>query len=240
MAIHLNKVTLHPEKYPTTEHYPFTLDVLRQTRSFPFEKPITLFVGENGSGKSTLLEAITRACRIHIWRTTNSTRVHNNIHEKKLHHFMSLTWQDGIVPGAFFGSEHFKDFVNILDEWAALDPGQLKYFGGESLRTKSHGQSMMAYFQSRYAHKGLYILDEPETALSPRTQIELLKIISECGNSGNAQFLIATHSPILLACPGAFIYNFNESPVQHIDYEQTELYQIYRNFLLDRQHYLSD
>jgi len=240
MAIHLKKVTFHPEKYPTTEHYPFTLDVLHQTQSITFDKPITLFVGENGSGKSTVLEAITRACRIHIWRTTNSTRFHNNIHEKKLHHFISLLWHDGIVQGAFFGSEHFKDFVNILDEWAALDPGQLKYFGGESLRTKSHGQSMMAYFQSRYSHKGIYILDEPETALSPRTQIELLKIISTCGNEGNAQFIIATHSPILLACPGALIYNFNESPVQPIDYEETELYQIYKNFLLDRQYYLSE
>jgi predicted ATPase len=138
------------------------------------------------------------------------------------------------VPGAYFGSQTFNDFTNILDQWAASDPGQLKYFGGKSLVTQSHGQSIMSYFRSRYQIKGIYLLDEPETALSPRSQLELLDIIANNSNSGHAQFIIATHSPILLACENARIYSFDGETVSTIEYEQTEHYKVYRNFLLNR------
>ena len=106
-------------------------------------------------------------------------------------------------PGSFFGSSVFQDFARILDDWASTDPGQLAYFGGKSLLTQSHGQSIMSFFKARYAIKGLYLLDEPETALSPRTQIELLDLLTTMSAAGHAQFIIATHSPILLSCPGA-------------------------------------
>ena len=138
------------------------------------------------------------------------------------------------VPGSFFGSDIFRDFTNILDEWAASDPGQLKYFGGKSLVTQSHGQSMMSFFHSRYQIRGIYFLDEPETALSPRSQLELLEIIGENSQAGHAQFIIATHSPILLACEGARIYSFDHVPVRVIEYEETEHYQVYKKFLMER------
>jgi len=238
MTNHIKSVTLLHEKYPTGDHYPFTLPILNQTRHLAFETPVTLFVGENGAGKSTLLVALARRCGIHIWQKPDGVRYQVNQYEKQLHNCLSLEWSNGSVPGAYFGSEIFKDFTSFLDEWAASDPGQLKYFGGKSLVTQSHGQSMMSYFRSRYQIKGIYLLDEPETALSPRSQLELLEIIGENSQAGHAQFIIATHSPLLLACRGARIYSFDHTPVRAIEYEETEHYQVYRSFLLDRTKHL--
>jgi predicted ATPase len=138
------------------------------------------------------------------------------------------------VPGSFFASEIFRNFAESLDEWAAADPGILKYFGGKSLITQSHGQSLMSFFTSRFQIKGLYLLDEPETALSPRTQLRFLEILEHMSKAGHAQFIIATHSPILLACPGADIYNFDTIPVTPIDYKETEHYRIYKELLKER------
>ena len=234
MPNHIKSVILLQEKYPTQEHYPFNLPILNQTKRLEFDTPVTLFAGENGSGKSTLLEALALGCGIHIWRRLEGTRYQNNKYEKLLYKCLSLEWSNGKVPGAYFGSQTFNDFTNILDQWAASDPGQLKYFGGKSLVTQSHGQSIMSYFRSRYQIKGIYLLDEPETALSPRSQLELLEIITNNSNSGHAQFIIATHSPILLACENARIYSFDNETVSTIEYEQTEHYKVYRDFLLNR------
>jgi len=238
MPNHIKSVTLLSEKYPTHEHYPFTLPIFHQTRQLVFDTAVTLFVGENGTGKYTLMEAMARACGIHIWRTPAGSRYEINKFEDQLHHYLSVEWSDGHVPGSFFGSAIFKDFANFLDSWAAADPGVLKYFGGESLVTKSHGQSLMSFFRSRYQIEGIYLLDEPETALSPRSQLELLEILADNSKAGHAQFIIATHSPILLACSDARIYSFDQIPVRPITYEETEHYRIYKDFLLDRQKYL--
>jgi predicted ATPase len=90
----------------------------------------------------------------------------------------------------------------------------------------------MSFFRSRYQIKGLYILDEPETALSPKSQMDLLQLLDEMGSAGHAQFIIATHSPILMSCPGAAIYNFEEIPIEQIDYKETSHYRIYKRFIL--------
>jgi predicted ATPase len=232
MSNHIISVTLHHDKYPSRHHYPFSLPVFHQTTQIVFDAPVTFFVGENGSGKSTLLEAIARASGTHIWSQPEGTRYQVNPYEKLFYKYLSLKWANGKVPGAYFGSEVFNDFRKALDSWAASDPGLLKYFGGKSLVTQSHGQSMMSYFRSRYQIKGIYFMDEPETALSPRSQLELLEIFSETGQAGNAQFIIATHSPILLAYEKAKIYSFDHSSISVIGYKETEHYQIYKNFLL--------
>ena len=238
MSIYLKGVTFHPERYPTRDHYPFTLPVFHQTRRMAFEAPVTLFVGENGTGKSTLLEALSHACGIHIWRDSEGKRVEVNPYEDKLHNYLALDWTNGSVPGSFFGSDIFRCFAQILDEWAAADPGQLAYFGGRSLLTQSHGQSLMSFFRSRYRIKGLYLMDEPETALSPRSQLKLLKILTQMSMAGHAQFILATHSPILLACPQAMIYSFDHIPVKPLKYEETEHYRLYQGFMADRSKYL--
>jgi predicted ATPase len=226
-------VRFHPDLYPTREHYPFNLGIFQQTTELAFTSPMTCFVGENGTGKSTLLEAIARRAGIHIWRDGERTRCVVNRHEDKFYRGISIEWVDGSVPGSFFGSSIFQDFARLLDEWAATDPGQLDYFGGKSLLTQSHGQSIMSFFKARYAIRGLYLLDEPETALSPKTQLALLDLLTRMGQAGHAQFLLATHSPILLSCPGATIYSFDHTPIAIVPYEQTDHYKLYKSFMVD-------
>lgn len=237
--MHLKNVFFNPDRYPTRDCYPFDLPVFHRTEPIQFDTPVTLFVGENGTGKSTLLEAVARKCGIHIWEDDNKPRLDGNPHSRKLTDFLSIQWVNGSVPGSFFGSSIFQDFVRILDGWAASDPGQLEYFGGKSLAVQSHGQSIMAFFKSRYRIKGIYFLDEPETALSPRTQLELLDLITAMGRAGHAQFIAATHSPILLACPGATIYSFDQVPIKTLSYEETDHYKLYKNVLENRGRYLA-
>jgi len=238
--MHLDGVDIDPERFPHTDVYPFDLPIFSEQTQLLFDTPVTLFVGANGSGKSTVLSAIAQRCRVHHWRLESRQRVVNNPWEDRLGEFIRIKWAHGRVPGSYFGSDTFHDFAVILDEWAHDDPGQLKYFGGESLLTQSHGQSLMSYFRARYPIKGLYMLDEPETALSPRTQLELLKLLVELGRAGVSQFIIATHSPILLACPGATIFGFDDGEIAPVEYEQTDHYQLYRDFMADPRKYISE
>jgi predicted ATPase len=238
--LHLSEVRLLCDQYPTKDRYPFNIEVLKHTQGIRFTSPVTFFVGENGSGKSTLLEALARRCNIHIWSGIERTRSVFNPYEETLFLHIEVEWTDGIVPGSFFSSQIFRNFAQLLDEWEADNPGQIDYFGGKSLLTQSHGQSLMSFFKARYKIKGLYLLDEPETALSPKSQLELLKLLQEMGGLGHAQFIIATHSPILLACPGAVIYSFDQIPVKEIHYEDTEHYQIYKDFMENRKRYLEE
>ncbi len=227
---HIARLTIHADRYPTREAYPFKLPVFQRTRGIEFDSPVTMFVGENGSGKSTLLEAIAHRCNIHIWRSIERSRVTRNPYEHMLHRFIGVEWSDDIVPGSFFAGQIFQHFAELLDDIAASDPGLLDYFGGQSLMTQSHGESLMAFFRSRYRIKGLYLLDEPETALSPRRQLELVRLLQEMAAAGHAQFIVATHSPILLACPGAAIWSFDHVPLRRLLYRQTEHYRVYKAF----------
>jgi predicted ATPase len=228
--VHLKRVILFPEEYPTSRQYPFNLRIFHETRSIEFHSPVTFFVGENGSGKSTLLKALANRSNIHIWCNNEGRRFAHNPYEQYLYRFIDTEWTDGVVQGAFFASEIFHDFARILEEWASASPEILECFGGKSLLTQSHGQSLMSYFRTRFRKKGLYLLDEPETALSPKRQIELLNILKETGQAGHAQFIIATQSPILITCPGAEIYSFDFVPVRQLDYRETDLYKTYKKF----------
>jgi predicted ATPase len=237
--VHLKHVTLHPERFPTRDCYPFNLSIFQQSQSIPFTSPITIFVGENGTGKSTLLEALAHLCGIHIWRDVERRRFQFNPYENEFYSCLSVEWStQERVYGSFFGSSIFRHFAQLLDEWAAADPGQLDYFGGKSLMTQSHGQSLLAFFESRYRIKGLYLLDEPETALSPHSQLALLDILAKTTRENQAQFIIATHSPFLLACPGAVTYSFDDTRIKQIEYEETTHYQLYKGFMEDRSRYL--
>jgi len=238
--MHLESATFDPERYPTTEHYPFDLPVLQQRTTLAFDEPVTLLMGENGSGKSTVLSALARRCGIYHWCPAPRTRATHNPFEDRLGDYISIQWRAGSMPGSYFSSETFNHFARVLDEWAADDPGQLKYFGGESLLTQSHGHSLMSFFRARYQVRGLYFLDEPETALSPRTQLDLLALLVEISRQGHAQFIMATHSPILLACPMSTLYSFDFVPIRSVAYEETEHYQVYHEFMADPQKYVSE
>ncbi len=229
--IFLKQVNIHSKKFPVLDFYPFKLKIFQNTERIRFNSPVTLFIGENGTGKSTLLKAIAYRCGIHIWQSEFNLRCEQNPHEEDLYKTISIRWENDPVPGSFFGSQIFSHFAKNLEEWAINDSEMLKYFGGKSLITQSHGQSLMSYFQSRYKIKGLYFLDEPETALSPSSLIELLNLLIKISQQGHAQFIIATHSPFLMACPESRIYSFDNPVIETIQYEDTEYYKIYKNFM---------
>ncbi len=229
--MHLAEIALQPECYPTRVQYPFNLPILRATRRLAFSTPVTLFVGENGTGKSTLLEAIARACRIPIWADDDLSRLEHNPYARLLQRFLTVSWAGAPVPGSYFSSQRFREVTAMVEEFAAADPGQLKYFGGASLVTQSHGQSLMSYFRARYRVTGLYFLDEPETALSPASQVALLRLMIEMAAAGHAQFILCTHSPILMACPGATLYSFDQVPIAPVDYADVAHVRLYRAFL---------
>lgn len=237
--MHITDLTFHADQYPDTSVYPFNLQLLQDTPYIGFRSPVTFFVGENGTGKSTVLKAICHRCGIHIWQHEEGKRPRHSPYEDDLYRYIEVAWRDGRVPGSYFSSQIFHDFTGFLDEWAAATPAILDYFGGSSLVTKSHGQSLMAYFRSRYAIKGLYFLDEPEAALSPKNQLRFLRVLQENIRDGHAQFIIATQSPILLAFPGADILSFNGDTIRLVAYEDTEHYRIYRDFLNNPQEFLS-
>jgi len=232
--MHLRKIAIDSSVFPAVDRYPFNLPIFRRTESLAFSTPVTLFVGENGSGKSTLLEGITRRCGIHIWGEIERTRFERNPFEEELYRAITVDWTDGSVPGSFFASQTFRNYTRMLDEWASADPEMLSCFGGRSLVSRSHGQSLMAYFKNRYRIRGIYFLDEPETALSPRSQLALLDIIRDMSRAGHAQFIIATHSPILMSCPDAVIYSFDAIPVREVAFEDTDHYRVYRDFIAGR------
>ena len=229
--IYLKKVDIHSEKFPVLDRYPFNLKIFQNTEAITFNNTITMFIGENGTGKSTLLKALAYKCGIHIWQSEFNIRCEQNPYEEDVYKAIGVKLENGAVSGSFFGSQIFSHFAKNLEEWAMSDSKMLNYFGGKSLITQSHGQSLMSYFKSRYNIKGLYFLDEPETALSPSSLVDLLNLLIKINKQGHAQFIIATHSPFLLALPDSRIFTFNNTTIESIEYKDTEYYRLYKSFM---------
>ena len=232
--MYITEIEIQCERYPTANCYPFTVPTLREPQVLPLKTPVVFFVGENGSGKSTLLEALCRKCGVHIWDKPKRHIAHNNPYESRFSDYVEVTWANGRVPGSLFRAETFREFADFIDDVALCDPGRLRYHGGRILNVLSHGQGILSYLATRYRVKGLYFLDEPESALSPASQIKFLNLLQELVAEGQAQFFIATHSPILLACPGAQIFSFDGASIKEVAYQETSHYQIYRQFFMDQ------
>ena len=235
----ITEIEIQSERYPTANCYPFTVPALREPQVLPLKTPVVFFVGENGSGKSTLLEALCRKCGIHIWDKPKRHIAHENPYETRLSDYIGVTWANGQVPGSLFRAETFREFADFIDDVALCDPGRLQYHGGRILNVLSHGQGILSYLATRYRMQGLYFLDEPESALSPANQIKFLRLLHGLSAQGHAQFIIATHSPILLALPGAQIYSFSPPRISEIQYTDTEHYRLYKQFLADPSAYLA-
>lgn len=229
----VNRVTVRAEDFPRRDCYPFDLGWLRERLELRFESPMTFFVGENGSGKSTLLEAIVQRADIPVWNQSKRHIAHRNPYENTLYEYVDVEWTAGRVSGSFFNAETFRQRAEFLDDVSLVDPGQLKYFGGRTLLNQSHGEGMLTFFEGRYAIRGLYALDEPEAALSPASQLELARMLHRYASAGHAQFLVATHSPILMAVPGAQLFALDGTALRQTGYEETAHYRLYRDFMAD-------
>lgn len=217
--------------------HPFDLPLLAKDLEVRFERPITFLVGENGTGKSTLLEAIAVSAGFHV-RSGGRNQVYDDGNETpRLAASLELAWLPKVAQGFFLRAESFYDFAGYLDELSLTSPGALIPYGGRSLKAQSHGESFLSLFRHRVG-TGLYVLDEPEAALSPSRQLSLLRILHDLEATGQAQFLIATHSPILMAYPGSAIFSLDGTCITPIDYRETEHYRLTRDFLLEPDRYL--
>ncbi|OAJ74078.1 AAA family ATPase [Brevibacillus sp. SKDU10] len=231
--MYLRQVRLLTEKYPNRKEYPFSIPALQNLENLSFDKNITFFVGENGSGKSTLLEAIAYQCDFHTAGGGRHNYYEVDASDAPLGEYIQLSWLPKITNGFFLRAETFYQFASHIDSIN----GTASY-GGRSLHAQSHGESFLTLFRNRFGHKAIFLLDEPEAALSPARQLSLLRLMKDLEKS--AQFIIATHSPILLAFPGAQIYNFDQSPIATTSYEQTLHYQITKRFLENREAMLAE
>ncbi|MFB0829695.1 AAA family ATPase [Brevibacillus laterosporus] len=231
--MYLRQVRLLTEKYPNRKEYPFSIPALQNLESLSFNKNITFFVGENGSGKSTLLEAIAYQCDFHTAGGGRHNYYEVDASDAPLGEYIQLSWLPKITNGFFLRAETFYQFASHIDSINGTGS-----YGGRSLHAQSHGESFLSLFRNRFGHKAIYLLDEPEAALSPARQLSLLRLMKDLERS--AQFIIATHSPILLAFPEAQIYNFDQSPIATTSYEQTLHYQITKRFLENKEAMLAE
>ena len=231
---YLRSVRLNREEINSFSLFPYCLPAISSLEFMHFHPKVTFLVGENGSGKSTILEAIAIAYGFnpeggskHINFETRSS--HTDLHEK-------LTLVKGTKlakDGFFLRAESFYNLASNLD---TIEDGTIPY-GGKSLHNQSHGESYFSTFLNRFGGNGLYLLDEPEAALSPSRQLSLLSIINDLVNKGS-QFIIATHSPIIMAYPYSTIYEFKDG-IQEVNYEDTDNFQITSSFINNREKMLN-
>jgi predicted ATPase len=220
----LRRVVSLPELFDRSGH-PFDVRAFSQGIDLSFRTAVTFLVGENGSGKSTLLEALAECCG---FGPEGGSRDHNREALEERSAFaqaLRLSWLPRVSDGFFMRAESFYNFATYIDEVSTL-----RRYGGKPLHQQSHGESFLALFANRF-EQGIYILDEPEAALSPQRQLAFLRVIHDLAAPAQAQFLIATHSPIILSYPGAVLLSLDGDSIEEIDYRHTEHYRVTRDFL---------
>jgi predicted ATPase len=257
MTIHLRSIALK-DSDQLPDQFPFNVPVIRSLQELNFSTEVTFFVGENGSGKSTLLEAIAAGANLPAIGSTTVDQDETLFAARALGQALKWVWNKRVRVGFFMRSEDFFGFARrTAQEMAELrrdyeaDDGHkgqslfarrlqkmpfageihaLRNLYGDGLDAQSHGESFFKLFRSRFRAGGLYLLDEPEAPLSPSRQLTLIALLHSMVQQ-DAQFIIATHSPLLLAYPGATIYNFAEGQIQQTPYEELEHVTLTRDFL---------
>lgn len=222
----LTQVSLKDEKIESGVH-PFTLPLLEQEAfELTFTTPVTFLVGENGSGKSTLLEGLAWALGFNAQGGNRDSSYAEGADGHPLGRALRLSWRQRVSDGFFLRAETFFNFATYLEEVGST----FVAYGGKSLHQQSHGEAFLALFENRI-EDGVYLLDEPEAALSPGRQLTFLSILYHLASMKVAQFVIATHSPILLTLPGATVLSIEEGQLREVSYRDTEHYQLTRDFL---------
>lgn len=233
----LNRISLMKEDVEDFGHYPFDIPSISSLEQLDLSKAVTFFVGENGSGKSTLLEGIADKCEFHTAGGGRNNTYDVHASESVLGDYIRLSWMPKVTNGFFMRAESFYHFATHLEE---VDGDGFQSYGGRSLHEQSHGESFLSLFLNRFNGRALYLLDEPEAALSPQRQLTFLRILKDLTEEDDCQFIIATHSPILLGYPDAKILSFDGGSIEEIEYEETDHFRITKYFLDHREKFLKE
>ncbi len=232
---YLRGVRLVRDTVPTFDEYPFSIPAVRGLEELALDAKVTFLIGDNGSGKSTLIEAIAVLAGFNAEGGSRSFNFQTRTSESPLYKYMRpIRGPKRPRDGFFLRAE---SYFNVATEIERLDEDPygggriIDSYGGVSLHEQSHGESFLALANHRFRGNGLYILDEPEAALSPQRQLSFLAKMHELVEEDRSQFVVATHSPILMAYPGALIYRLGPEGIAPITYEETEHYLITRDFL---------
>ena len=244
--------------------FPFNIPAIQFAKNIRLNK-VNIFVGDNGSGKSSLLEAI--AYKINLPLIGGFIKANNRTGfeaAERLQPYLEIEWKRNTSKGFFFRAEDFSDFINSVENERNKIAGDLSELKGvvddsiiakmsenmnynlremrknygENMQAFSHGEAYLKILQTRIGDKGIFLLDEPEAALSPLKQLSLIFLILEILKNNNAQFIIATHSPILMGIPGASLYEIQEDSIKLVEFKETEHYRITKTFLDNPDHYL--
>ncbi len=265
--IHLQSVSLSRIPPAEADYFPFTVPVIRSLPTLNFTTPVTFLVGENGCGKSTFMEAIASAANSIAVGSDELDRDFSLVNVRKLGKALKLTWTKRTRNGFFLRAEDYFGYAKRLarirqeleQEVKEIDEeykdrsayaqglARMAHIGQlHALRTqyngdldeRSHGESFFTFFKARFQPNGLYLLDEPEAPLSPLRQLAFLSLLKEMVEQHNAQFIIATHSPILMAYPDGVILNFDQTPISSVAYEDLPHVSLTRDFLNNPQAYI--
>ena len=217
--------------------YPFSIPALRGLEELGLDPAVTFFIGENGSGKSTIVEAIAIAAKLNPEGGSRFVRLktvdaHSGLHR----HVRLVRGTRRIRDGYFLRAESFFNVASYFEQMAKEDPKALTSYGGKSLHAQSHGESFLALIGNRFGRDSFFVLDEPEAALSLQGQLALIRRMRDLVAVGS-QFVISTHSPVLLGYPGATIYALSDRGIERTRYEDTENYTLTRAFLEDREQF---
>jgi len=239
----LKQIELLRKDVPSFDRYPFALDAVRNLETVALHPKVTYFVGDNGCGKSTLLEALAVAWGFNPEGGSRSFGFDTRKSHSELHDYLRLVRGTRRARSGFFlRAESFFNLateIEALDAEEANDPYIIDAYGGIPLHQQSHGESFMALFMNRFCGDSFFILDEPEAALSPTRQMAMISRMHQLVGEGS-QFVIATHSPIVMAYPEATIYSLDGEGLNEVDYEETEHYIVTRSFLNGREKMLRE
>jgi predicted ATPase len=240
---YLLRLQLLRDRIRAADRFPYTLPAVRHLDVLAFHPRVTFFVGENGAGKSTLLEAVAVACGLNPEGGSRNFNFATRASHAPLDECLRLARAPARPGDSYFlRAESFYNVaseIERLDKEPAFAPPLINSYGGKSLHEQSHGESFFALFQNRFRDHGLYLMDEPEAALSPTRQLQFLVLLHDYVRRGG-QFVIATHSPIIMAYPDARIYAFGTGGIREVPYSETEHDLVTRRFLGNPQRSLAE
>lgn len=223
---YLKELVLDRDKVPSFGEYPFSIPAIKNLERLRFHPHVTFLVGENGTGKSTILESIAFALRLNLEGGNRNTTFETTDTDSELFDRINLIRTHRTPKDLYFlRAESFYNVASLMDE-----VGYLEGYGGRSLHAQSHGESFLSVLNHKLRGNGVYLFDEPEAALSPTRQMSALAVIHRLVNT-NSQFVIATHSPIILAYPHSVIYMLTDEGIREVSYQETEHYTVTREFL---------